>query len=328
VDIHPAPVLGINSGFEDTSAVVSQAAGPVEAAAAAAAAPEAGSPEAAAAAQAAPPAAPAAKKVVPPAEKLKIVYDMRKLIAERLRSEAGAAVASGAAAAERVRINEWTTKQNSIVLKKLRVQYAAMAGKVEEGVASIEANKNIADEAETKTKKGLAEGRIFASAIVKETRKLADEMIKQAVLPCSEQAANDRASAKGLDKPEDWVKVVSARAANPFQKAVTDAVSRTAEYKNLADGLMDQAYGAQKQANSLAPHVNVLEAQGDVIGATIERKQVTNLLGRARALQAEAKGYWNTAASTRETIPKWQMATSQAASYAAWDYSNNARALR
>jgi len=58
VDIHPAPVLGINSGFEDPLAQAVQVAGPVEAAAAAAAAPEAGSPEAAAAAQAAPQAAP------------------------------------------------------------------------------------------------------------------------------------------------------------------------------------------------------------------------------------------------------------------------------
>merc|ERR1719162_1035328 len=153
-------------------------------------------------------------------------------------------------------------------------------------------------------------------------------MIRQAVLPCSEQAANDRASAKGLDKPEDWVKVVSARAANPYQKAVTDAVSRTSEYKNLADGLMGQAYGTQKQANSLIPHVNILEAQGDVIGATIEKKQVTDLLPRARSLQDQAKGYWKTASDTRKTIPKWQMAAAQAAAYSAWEYANNAKAFR
>lgn len=142
------------------------------------------------------------------------------------------------------------------------------------------------------------------------------------------QLQKNRAEAKGLDKPDDWVKVVAARAANPYQKAVTEAVQRTAEYKRYADGLMNQAYGAQKQANTLIPHANILEAQGDVIGAVIEKKEVTNLLSKARSLSAEAASYWNTAQSTRETIPKWQMAASQAAAYAAWEYKNNAKAFR
>jgi hypothetical protein len=262
------------------------------------------------------------------APKVQIIYDMRKLIAERLRSEAGANVAAAAAAAERVRINEWTTKQNLDKLKKLRTQYAAIGGKVEVSVAGVEAAKNEAEEAEINTKKNLAAGRMFATKMVKDVRTLTDAAIKAAVAPCTEQAANDRAEAKGLDKPKDWVKVVAARAANPYQKAVTDAVLRTSEYKNLADGLMDQAYGAQKQANTLISHVNALEAQGDVIGATIEKKQVTNLLAKARSLQKQAAGYWNTAQSTRETIPKWQMAAAQAAAYSAWEYSNNAKAFR
>jgi len=262
------------------------------------------------------------------APKVQIIYDMRKLIAERLRSEAGANVASAAAAAERVRINEWSTKQDLDKLKKLRTQYAAMGGKVEEKVAGVEAAKNQAEEAEANTKKNLAAGRIFATKMVNEVRSLTDAAIRGAVAPCVEKAANDKAEAKGLDKPKDWVKVVAARAANPYQKDVTDAVMRTSDYKNLADGLMDQAYGAQKQANTLINHVNVLEAQGDLVGATIEKKQVNNLLAKARGLQKQAAGYWNTAQSTRETIPKWQMAAQQAAAYSAWEYANNAKAFR
>lgn len=326
-ETHPEPVLGIGSDFG--TGIKVPTAEPEEANDGPVASSGAPAPAAASAA----PKAEEVKKQVSaekggPQEKLKIVYDMRKLMAERLRAEAGAAVASGAAAAERVRVNRWATKQNADELKKLRVKYAALAGKVEESVADIESNANAADEAESSTKKNLAEGRMFASEIIKETRNLADEMIKTKTAPCAKQAATDRAEAKGLDKPEDWVKVVAARAANPYQKAVTDAVLRTSEYKNLADGLMNQAYGAQKQANELIPHVNMLEAHGDVLGATIEKKQVTNLLSKARALQDEAKGYWNTAQKTRETIPKWQMAAAQAAAYTAWEYSNNAKAFR
>jgi len=325
-EVYPIPVLGLGSGFGSgpkgmaTDDGGDGGGGPAPEAAAAGAAPAAKKKETPAEAAKAVAAAKAAK--------LQIVYDMRKLISERLRSEAGASVAAGAASAERVRINEWTTKNNEKNLKKLRIKTAQTVGKVEESVAGVESNKNAADEAEKETKVALATGRMFASKIAVESRKLADEAIKEAVAPCSALAAKNRAEAKGLDKPEDWVKVVAARAANPYQKAVTDAVSRTAEYKNLADSLIGQAYGAQKQANSLIPHVNVLEAQGDVIGATIEKKQVTNLLGRARSLQDQAKGYWKTASDTRNTIPKWQMAAAQAAAYAAWEYSNNAKAFR
>jgi len=262
------------------------------------------------------------------AEKLQIVYDMRKLIAERLRSEAGASVAAAAAAAERVRINKWMAEKKEVLLKKTRARMDRVIGKVEVAAAGVEANSAAADAAETKTKKNLVEGRSFAANMIEEVRKLTDAAIKEAVEPCAAVAAKARAEAKGLDKPKDWVKVVAARAANPYQIAVTDAVMRTDEYKRSADGLMDQAYGAQKKANSLIPHVNLLEAQGDVLGATIERKRVTDLLASAQSLQSSAKVNWGIAQKTRNTIPKWQNAAAQAAAYAAWEYGANAKAFR
>jgi len=324
-EVYPVPVMGLNSGYEGpSSGGTAKSAGP----AAEAAPGEATAAAPAAAAPAETPAEKAKAEAAAKAAKLKIVYDMRKLISERLRSEAGAAVAAGAAAAERVRINEWTAKKKAGLLTKLRTRVSQTAGKVEEGVAGVEADTNAAADSERQTQVALADGRIFATKMVLEVRTLADEAIKKAVEPCSALAARNRAEAKGLDKPEDWVKVVSARAANPYQVAVRDAVMRTAEYKNLADGIMGQAYGAQKQANTLISHVNVLEAHGDVIGATIEKKQVTNLLSRAKSLQESARGYWKTADDTRKTIPKWQMAAAQAAAYSAWEYANNAKAFR
>merc|ERR1740117_1105044 len=316
--------MGLNSGFDGASQGVVASTDGGGGAAAAGKAPGAASP----AAKTETPVEKAKAVAAAKAAKLQIVYDMRTLISERLRSEAGASVAAGAATAERVRINEWTAKKNAGTLKKLRTRIGQSAGKVEEGVAGVAASSNAADEAEKQTKVALASGRMIASKLVLETRNLADEAIRKAVAPCTALAAKDRAEAKGLDKPEDWVKVVAARAANPYQKAVTDAVQRTSEYKNLADGVMAQAYGAQKQANSLIAHANVMEAQGDVIGATIEKKQVTNLLSRAKSLRDTAQGYWKTADDTRKTIPKWQMAASQAAAYSAWEYATNAKAFR
>lgn len=328
-EVYIVPVLGIGSGYgsgpkggakkagadDEEEAVAKKAAGPKESAG--------GGGDNAGEKKAADDKKKKAKG--PPVE---IVYDMRKLIAERLRAEAGAAVAAAANSAERVRINKWQAKENLKSLKKRRVRIGAQAGKVEAGIADVQAQKNVAVEAEQTAKKDLALARQLARDLPKNTKKLADEAIKKAVEPCAAQVAKARAQAKGLDKPEDWVKVVAARAANPYMQAVTAAVSRTAEYKAHADGLMGQAYGLQQKANALITHVNVLQAHGDTLGAIIEKKQVTNLLARARGLEAEAKGYQNTADNTRLTVPKWQNAAAQAAAYAAWEYSNNALAYR
>jgi len=263
-----------------------------------------------------------------PEDAVEIVYDMRKLIAERLRSEAGAAVAQAASSAERVRINNFKAKQDVSNLEKLSKDVTTMAGKVEQSTSGVEKQKTAAEEAEVKAKQAIVEGSKLAMEIVKTTKKLADEAIKKEVTPCAELAEKTRAEAKGLDKPDGWEKVVAARAANPYQVAVSAAVQRSDEYKRLADSLMDKAFSAQKEANGLIPHANALEAHGDPLGASIERKQVTNLLARARQIAADAAVAQTTAENVRQTIPKWQNAAAQAAAYAAWEYKNNAQAFR
>lgn len=264
---------------------------------------------------------------VPPANAVHIVYDMRKLISERLRSEAGAAVAQAASSAERVRINNFKTKQDLSKLVVLRTDVDTVAGEVEQSTSGVEKQKTTAEEAETKAKEALVESSVLAMQVVKSTKKLTDEAIKKFVTPCAEEAARQEAEAKGLDKPEDWNKVVAARAANPYQEGVTVAVQRTDEYKRMADGLMDKAFSTQQEANALIPHVNAMEAQGDTLGATIERKQVTNLLKRAKQIAADAAAAQTMAEKVRLTIPKWQNAAAQAAAYADWEYKNNANAL-
>jgi hypothetical protein len=269
-----------------------------------------------------------AQSATKPEDAVEIVYDMRKLIAERLRSEAGAAVAEAASSAERVRINKFKANQDLTKLKKLKTEVTKIAGKVEQSTSGVEKEKNDATESENKAKKAIVEGSTLAAEILKTTRKLADEEIRKQATPSAEQAAKVRAEAKGLNKPDGWNKVVAARAANPYQEAVSAAVQRTAEYKRLADGLMGKAYAAQKEANGLISHVNALEAQGDTLGAIIEKKQITNLLSRARSIAAEATTAQTIAERTREAIPKWQNAAQQAAAYADWEYKQNAAAFR
>jgi len=260
--------------------------------------------------------------------KLKVVYDMRKLIAERLRSEAGAAVSAGASSAEAVRLNTYNTKQATKKLKKISAQTVALAGSLEGGVTGVEGAKVTAEEAERKTSNMLKQGHNFAASMMKKVKKLTEAAIKKAIAPCVQTAADNIAEGKNLDKPKNWDRVVAARAANPYMAAVTAAVQRTAEYRRLSEATHAKAVAAQLQANALMPHVNVMEAQGDKLQAVVDRNKAKNLLKSAQSLQAEAQGYWNTAQNTNNQIGKWQAAATQAAAYAAWDYKASEGAFK
>jgi len=256
-------------------------------------------------------------------QKLKVVYDMRKLISERMRAEAGAAMSAAALSAEQARLNVLQAKEERDRLKKLSLHVAQTAAAAEAGVFTAAIAQQAAVESERRTSKVLAVSAQLAKNTIQESRELADAAIKKALLPGTKAAAENRMSARGMDKPQNWDRVVAARAANPYQEAVATAVQRVDEYKRFADGLSGEARAAQQQAAALAPHANIMEAQGDTVEAKKEKKQVSNLLARANALQKEAQGAWNTASSTQSTIPKWQEAAQQAATYAAWQYKNN-----
>lgn len=260
--------------------------------------------------------------------KLQIVYDMRKLVAERLRSEAGAMVSTGAASAEQVRLNVYRTKEARDQLEKVSALASKSANKLEGSVAVVEADTESAEAAEIKTRKLLKESRSFAGSFLKEVKDLTEAAIKKAVTPCVETVAGLRAQGMHLDKPDDWVKVVAARAANPYQQAVTASVQRADEYRRMAEGLHGKAMAAQKEANALIPHVNAMKAHGDTVQEAIDRQHVTTLLANARSLQQEAQGVWNTADAAVRNIPKWQEAAQQAAAYAAWDYKASEEAFK
>jgi len=252
--------------------------------------------------------------------KLKVKYDMRQLVAERLRSEAGAMVSAGASSAEQVRLNLFDTKHAAEEAAKVGVSNNKVASTLEGDVTGVESAKDTAEESERKVRKALKKGHNFAAGMMKDISDLATAAIKKAISPYVDAEAGYRATGKHLDMPDDWVKVVSARAANPYQAAVTTAVQRTDEYKRAADKLHAKAVDAQQQANFLMPHVNMMQAQGDTVGAAVEKRHAEDLVNRAHDLQAEAQGYWNKASQARATIPGWQEAAQKAAAYAAWEY--------
>mmetsp|Transcript_47540 Transcript_47540/g.84190 ORF Transcript_47540/g.84190 Transcript_47540/m.84190 type:complete len:565 (-) Transcript_47540:70-1764(-) len=254
--------------------------------------------------------------------KVQVVYDLRALMAQRLRAETGASMAHGSVATERVRVNQYLIERAASLTKKSANNAAPLQAGIEDGRSYAVANATNAIEAENEATRAASKAESFVGEALKEARKLAKEEIEVKAAPCAKVQAEALAIAKGMDKPDKWEKVLAARAADPYMQAVSMAVQRVSEYKALADSLVDQAGAAQISADRIAPHMNALEATGDILGAKIERVKIKNLLARSRALQSQAKKYWQMADDARKTVPEWQTAAGKAAQYAAFQFKN------
>lgn len=254
--------------------------------------------------------------------KVQVTYDLRALQAQRLRAETGASMAHGSVATERVRVNQYLIARAASLTKKSAGNAAPLQAGIEDGKTYAVGNATAAVEAENEASRAASEAEGSIGDVLEESRKLAKEEILKKAAPCAKVQAEAIAIAKGLDKPDKWDKVLAARAADPYMQAVSVAVQRVSEYKALADSLVDQAGAAQITADRIAPHMNALEATGDVLGAKIERVKIKNLLARSRALQSQAKKYWKMADDTRKTVPEWQTAAGKAAQWAAYEFKN------
>jgi len=255
-------------------------------------------------------------------EKLRaeVKYDYRKVVAQRLRAEAGAAMAHGAYASERVRRNMFMVERDAKITAKVATAIAPMNAAIEDAIATVDGNATAAKTSQQTAAKSLAEAKVVAQNFRQTTRELAITEIKKQAAAAAKEEAKVWAQMNDYDKPDFWNKVLAVRAADPYMAAMTAAVQRTDEYNSYAKGLVGQARSAQAEAQSRNSEASALEAQGDKIGAVAERNYIRKLLGRANALEAQAKGFYGTAQQVRLTIPEWQNAGSKAAARIAWEY--------
>lgn len=255
-------------------------------------------------------------------KKLKVTFDMRKLLAERMRAETGAAMARGTASTERVRMNKYLIGKAAEKTNKASSNVSPLEAKVQEGTSVAEGDSEKAIEAENEATRNALNAENSISQLLKDSRSLAKTAIEKKAKKWVDFQAEAIAVAKGEDKPDRWEKVLAARAADPYMQAVSVAVQRTSEYKALADNLVDQANSAQVAADKIAPHMNALEATGDTLGAKMDRLKISNLLARSRSLQSQAQKFWTMADDARKTVPEWTDAAMKAAARAAWEFKN------
>jgi len=256
-------------------------------------------------------------------EQARASWDLRKLISERLRAEAGAAVARGAAAVERVRVNGHEVARNAALVTQVEQAMSSEESQVEGETVASEANATAAEEAAASTAIVLKEARMAAAAprLLRETRRLTAQLMERDVAAAAMEEAEAYASRAGWDKPDNYPRLLSNRASEPYMRDMATAVQRVAEYERYAKGLSDQAWSLEAKAKGLEAQVVAAEARADAPGAGALEREVRTLRRRSRQLRSESEKFFKVAANTKRQVPKWQDAGTKVAAYVSQAYA-------
>jgi hypothetical protein len=245
-----------------------------------------------------------------------MMWDLRPLVAGRLRAEAGAAMAHAAASGEQVRVAAHTAHRNVGFLGLLKPAAVAAAGSLVAGAASAEASSSTslaaADEATAVMKQAEKE----APELFKSARELALKQIEAIAGPAADAEAQAYARRMAWDKPPSYGKLVAYRAAEPYGQMAAVALQRVSQYEARAAGLVKEAQEARESVKLLPKHAEAMEALGDRLGAANERQKAQAMLGKAEAMDEEAVRSKSIAQDARNAEERWRHASEEALSNA------------
>lgn len=271
------------------------------------------------------PAAAAAPAPAPPPpegedESAHVRWDLRKVIAQRLRAEAGADMARAAATEQRIRADRYATDKDKELAEYAKTALTPVSGKGQEAQVATEAEAKTASDELVIAQTHEREAAVESLKVVPDVKKQIKGAIKEAAWAAAKEEAAADAYMAAWDKPDNWGKTLAVRAATPYLQEMVNAITRVSEYEGFSKGLLAQAKGAQGQAQTLVLHANQYEAQGDHLGAATEEKKIKILINKAQTLEEEANKYWKIADDVRKSIPEWQMGGNMAAARAAWEF--------
>lgn len=247
-------------------------------------------------------------------------WDMRKLVAERLRAEAGASMSHGAATGERVRLNQHAAEQSAKMLKKVKEAIGPLETSIDESKTKAKQEADKAVESGKRAKMLLKGAKASLPPVLKSVKQITIAAIKAETVQAAADEASAFAARMGWNEPDNYRKILANRASEPYLKTEVTATARVSDYKAYAKGILGQANAVQAQAQGLSAHATAMEAQGDMIGAVAARHEIKLLLQRAKDLEGEAKKYWQIAEDADKAVGKWQNAAYAAANYAIQEY--------
>merc|ERR1719408_655678 len=181
-----------------------------------------------------------------------VIWDMRKLVAERMRAETGGSMSREAASQAHIQSNAFAAERAATLSKRVQQAIQPFEATLGESLGQTRVEAEGAEESAQRAEVVEKEAEREAENVVEDTRKLAVQEIEKQAEPAAKRLAEAEVILHAWDKPEGYSKVLGNRAAAPYLKEMVNAVQRVSEYDGMAKGLVAQAQGAQAQAAALA----------------------------------------------------------------------------
>mmetsp|Transcript_46319 Transcript_46319/g.108533 ORF Transcript_46319/g.108533 Transcript_46319/m.108533 type:complete len:463 (-) Transcript_46319:63-1451(-) len=275
------------------------------------------------------PKAPEAKSVEAAAdaaaqeELKKVSWDLRGVLAQRARAEAGAAAARAAYAAERAKLHSEEIKRSTKMLDKVKKAVMKESKTYEPDFQLSKANATIAGAAAVESYNALKKAKASLRKVGKETRELARKMIQDAAAESAKIEAENYAKRMHFDETDSYRRQVANTASFPYVAAVSTGVQRSAQYEQAAAQAEQLAREAKIKMDDAEKEAKQLAANGDRIAAGMKRREATAFRHQAEDSDATALKYRATAAEARDSAAQWQDAAEKAAAQVAFQYDQS-----
>jgi len=247
-----------------------------------------------------------------------IKYDYRKVIEQRIRSEAASNIARAASEEASTKAAREATEHQALNVAKASAAIGESDGAA--GSAQVEAAQQAQDAivAAGDARAALAQARALSKQVTAQAKNLAVAEIKKVAQAAAKQEAESDMYRYGWDKPPNWDKVIAQQTSVLYLRGMVGATWRASEYEGFAKGILGKAKGAQGEAKAIMKQANMYRATGDQFQANVLEEQVKGLIAKSHSLEAQAEAEWQKADRTQTSIAEWQQAAVLAAGHAGW----------
>ncbi|CAE7300057.1 SLC8A1 [Symbiodinium natans] len=265
----------------------------------------------------------AAADAVAKEELKKVSWDLRGIVVERTRAEAGAAAARMAYAAERAKLHSQEIKRSTKMLDRVKTAVVEQSKTYEPDFQLSEANASAAAEAVAQSYNALKKAKASLRKVGERTRELTKTMVQDAAAQSAQMEAESYVRRMHLDETTAYRRQVANTAAFPYVSAVATGVQRIAEYEQAAAAAEQVAREAKVKMDRVQQEADKIAEAGDRIAAGMKRREATTLRHQAEDAEAEAAKYRATADQARESAQQWQEAAEKVAAQVAFQYDQS-----
>jgi len=258
-----------------------------------------------------------------PSTQESVTYDLRGVVAQRMRAEAAGALASSAVSASRTRLNRHLADRRATQSKLAAKTAELSVPQLESGGAAPQGNATAAQNEAMRAQAAVQQARQLAGpALLADAKSMAIAGIREAAAADAKREADAYAELAGWEKPPGWAAVVGQKAADPYMKLAGVAAQRVADYHATASSSLSGANTAIATAETSVARARALQRAGKAKEAAAEWALAAKALGQSKQLQGEFEQSVSVAFNASDISAQWRGAGERAAAAASWRYMN------